>query len=112
MSSYSLGFGPRTSYSSFFPITPNFFNQFIRNKTMRVEIYNDPSEPAVPEEVLRVALRADGPSRVKLVAVSESGQVLPCGNLLTINTDGTIRLSSGVTAPGIRGSMKVVSGVR
>ncbi len=93
---------------------PNpFFQQFIRNKTMRVEVFNDP-DAGDTEKVLRLALRADGPSsgRVKLVAVRENGQSLPCGNLLTINTDGTIRLSGGVTAPGIRGSMKVVRELR
>ena len=80
---------------------------------MKVEIYNDPSEPAVPEEVLRLRLIAEGRTgRVKLVAVRENGQSLPCGNLLTINTDGTIKLSNGVTAPGIKGKMQIVSGLR
>ena len=83
---------------------------------MRLEIYNDPGTPAIPEEVLRLALRPELGSaingRVKLVAVSESGKTLPCGNLLTINTDGTIKLSSGVKAPGIRGKIQIASGIR
>ncbi len=109
MSSYPLGFHTAAMHYS---AEHNFFDQFIRNKIMRVEVFNDP-DAGDTEEVLRLRLITERPTgRVKLVAVRENGQSLPCGNLLTINTDGTIRLSSGVQAPGIRGSMKVVSGLR
>ena len=79
---------------------------------MKLEVYND-SDRGDTEEVLRLTLKASScTGRVKLIAVKENGQPLPCGNLLTINTDGTIKLSSGVIAPGISGSMKVVSELR
>ena len=79
---------------------------------MRIQIYND--QPTEKDEVLCLKLdrRSDG-SRVKVIAVNpETGAPLPCGNLLTFNNDGTIKLSSGVTAPGIKGQIKVVSTLR
>lgn len=61
---------------------------------MKLEVYNQPKET---EKVTRLRLVQHNPNGdIVLKAVNEKGELIECGNLLSINPSGTITLQWSV----------------
>ena len=64
------------------------------------------------EPEIFVKLVYEGPKRIKLIALDQSGRFLSCGNLLTIDHEGVVMLHGGVNSSlGLPGNkLRVATG--